>query len=66
MLMNFNFTNNKCAQSFLTADETEILVQSSKLDKEYELYGRENNATICKSTILQSVSAATELQSIHG
>mgnify|MGYP007130698606 CR=1 FL=1 len=36
MLMNFNFTNNKCAQSFLTADETEILVQSSKLDKEYE------------------------------
>ena len=52
MLMNFSMANQK--QPFLTSDETEILVQCEKMDKEYKLYGGKYDATVCKSTILQS------------
>ena len=41
-------------EPFITADETEILVQCEKMDKEYKLYGGKYDATVCKSTILQS------------
>lgn len=67
MLMNFSRITESCQPFFLTADETDILVQCEKLEEEYRLYGGKNNATISESELLCTVPTATaELQSIHG
>jgi hypothetical protein len=50
-------------KTFITADETEILVQCEKLDNEYRLYGGKSDA-ICKSELLPT-NATAKLQSIH-
>ena len=54
MLINFSSVLTPMPKTFITADETEISVQCEKMDKEYKLYGGKYDATVCKSTILQS------------
>ena len=62
MLINFSPILLK-SEAFITADETEILVQCEKLDNEYRLYGGKSDA-ICKSELLPT-NATAKLQSIH-
>ena len=49
MLMNFSAVSELMPIVYLSQDETDILVLTEKLDKEYELYGGSENATISKS-----------------
>lgn len=49
MLINFSSEIFDFPKVFLTADETEILVQTSKLKEEYEKYGGNTDASISKS-----------------
>lgn len=49
MLMNFSAVSEPIPFVYLSQDETDILVLEEKLDKEYELYGGSENATISKS-----------------
>ena len=49
MLMNFSAVSDPIPPVYLSQDETDILVMMEKIDKEYELYGGSENATISKS-----------------
>lgn len=44
-------------EPFITADETEILVQCEKLDNEYRLYGGKSDA-VYKSELLSTNATA--------
>ena len=63
MLMNFSSVLHAMPQTFITADETEVLVQAEKLENEYRLCGGRKDA-ICKSELLPT-NATAKLQSIH-
>ena len=54
MLMNFSPMSMPLPEVYLTFDETEILVQCQKADKEYLLCGGKVNATLCKSELLRT------------
>lgn len=49
MLMNFSAVSEPIPLVYLSQDETDILVLAEKLDKDYELYGGNSDATISKS-----------------
>lgn len=60
MLINFSSVLTPMPKTFITADETEILVQCEKLDNEYRLYGGKSDA-ICKSELLPTADATAKL-----
>lgn len=57
MLMNFSSVLHSMPQTFITSDETEILVQAEKLENEYRLCGGRKDA-ICQSELLPTDATA--------
>ena len=57
MLINFSSVLTPMPKTFITADETEILVQCEKMDKEYKLYGGKSDA-VYKSELLSTNATA--------